>query len=351
MKVNSGKIIEESGKTCVSYAFHFPLFVLLLLALLAGCKHNNEQRQPPLSAVDYTQVEVAPFSADSALAFVKGQLAFGNRIPGTPAWQRCGDWIAARMRQWCDTVVVQRFNATLWDGKSVPGTNIIASLRPQAAQRVILATHWDSRSWADHDPATDRQHQPVPGANDGASGAALLMEMARTMSQMPPKVGVDFIFFDVEDQGAPEWSEVYDADTWCKGSQHWSRNPHVPFYRAVYGILFDMVGTLSPRFTKEHVSMYYAPGLTNKLWNAAAALGYGSIFVNQETDDILDDHYYVNRLAGIPMTDIVQNSGNISFFEHWHTTTDDLNAVSPESLRTVATVAMKVIYADYPRNK
>ena len=320
------------------------------MLVLAGCKHKQEA--PTASqATDYTQVAVPAFSADSAYRYVEAQLAFGNRIPGTKSWRNCADWLAAQMQRWCDTVIVQDFNATLWDNSVVPGKNIIASLNPTAERRVLLAAHWDSRSWADHDPDDNRHHSPVPGANDGASGVAALMEMARTMSAMPPSVGVDFIFFDVEDQGAPAWSEVYDEDTWCKGSQYWAQNRHVPYYSAAYGVLFDMVGTLRPRFTKELVSRSFAPGLTNKLWSAAAALGHGNIFVNQDTDPILDDHYYVNRLAGIPMADIVQNSGNTSFFEHWHTTTDDLQAVSKESLRLVAEVTMKVIYADYPCEK
>lgn len=320
------------------------------LLTLAGCKHKQEAPET-LQGIDYTQVAVPGFSADSAYAFVEGQLAFGNRIPGSKGWRQCADWLVARMSRWCDTVIMQDFNATLWDNSTVPGKNIIASLNPTASTRVLLAAHWDSRSWADHDPDDKRHHSPVPGANDGASGVAALMEMARAMSSMPPSVGVDFIFFDVEDQGAPGWSEVYDEDTWCKGSQYWARNRHVPYYTAVYGVLFDMVGTLHPRFTKEQVSRSFAPGLTNKLWSAAAALGLANIFVNQDTDPILDDHYYVNRLAGIPMVDIVQNSGTTSFFEHWHTTTDDLNSVSKESLRTVATVTMKTIYGDYPCEK
>ncbi len=320
------------------------------LLALAGCKHKQEVPET-LQGIDYTQVAVPKFSADSAYAYVEAQLAFGNRIPGSKGWRQCADWLLAQMSRWCDTVIVQDFNATLWDNSTVPGKNIIASLNPTASNRVLLAAHWDSRSWADHDNVESLQRKPVPGANDGASGVAALMEMARVMSQMPPSVGVDFIFFDVEDQGATSWSEVYDENTWCKGSQHWAQNRHVPYYTAVYGVLFDMVGTLNPRFTKEQISRNFAPGLTDKMWRAAAALGYNSIFVNQDTDPILDDHYYVNRLAGIPMVDIVQNSGTTSFFEHWHTTTDDINSVSKESLRTVATVTMKTIYGDYPNGK
>jgi len=317
------------------------------LLLLAGCKHKQES-PTVLPAVDYTQVAIPAFSADSAYRYTSDQLAFGNRIPGTKAWEQCADYLVAQMQRWCDTVMVQDFRTTLWDNSTVPGRNIIASNNLQASKRILLAAHWDSRRWADHDSDPEMQHSPVPGANDGAAGVAALMEMARIMSQMPPSVGVDFIFFDVEDQGVPEWSETYDEHSWCKGSQYWAANRHVPYYTAVYGILFDMIGTPEPRFTKEYVSRQYAPGLTDKLWNCAAALGYGNIFVNQNTEPILDDHLYVNQGTGIPMVDIVQNSMNISFFSHWHTTTDDLQSVNADALRIVATVTMKTIYADYP---
>jgi len=326
------------------------VLIAACLLVLAGCKHKQPQR-PTAPSVDYTQVAVPAFCADSAYLYVAEQLAFGNRIPGTKAWKQCGEYLLTQMRRWCDTVVVQDFKSTLWDDSRVPGRNIIASINPQADKRVMLAAHWDSRMWADHDPDDAQRKQPVPGANDGASGAAVLMEMARVMSQMPPSVGIDFVFFDVEDQGIPEWSEAYDDDTWCKGSQYWAQNRHVPFYTAVYGVLFDMVGTAEPRFTKEQVSRYYAPGLTDKIWSVAAALGYGSVFINQDTDPILDDHLYVNQMAGIPMVDIVQNSPNTSFFRHWHTTTDNLEAVSAETLRMVAVVVMKTIYGDYPAKR
>ena len=337
----------ESGRSG-HQSFRFSLYLLLAVALVAGCSHKKPSAPLPAKGIDYTQVQAPQPNADSAFRFVQEQVAFGFRIPGSEAWRRCAEYIAARMGRWCDTVVLQDFHTTLWDGSRVPGRNIVASINPDASRRVLLAAHWDSRMWADHDPDDANHRTPVPGANDGASGAAVLMEMARVMSALPPSVGVDFVFFDVEDQGLPEWSERYEDNTWCKGSQHWAQNRHIPYYTAVYGILFDMVGTDQPRFTREQVSRYYAPGLTDKLWSAASALGFGNIFVNQETDPILDDHMYVNQIAGIPMVDIVQNSPTTSFFSHWHTTTDDLEAVNAETMRIVATVAMKTVYGDYP---
>lgn len=318
------------------------------LLVLAGCNHKQEQQRQSVQKIDYAQVAIPAFDADSAYSYVEAQLGFGFRTPGSKGWQQCADYLVAQMQRWCDTVIVQHFNATLWDGSRMPGKNIISTINPDAPQRILLAAHWDSRLWADHDPDDSKTRQHVPGANDGASGVAALMEMARGMSAMRPSVGVDIIFFDVEDQGQPEWAETYDDNTWCKGSQYWSQNRHVPYYTAVYGVLFDMIGTHEPRFTKEEVSRHYAPAITNKIWSVASELGHSGIFVDRNTDPILDDHLYVNQIAGIPMVDIVQNSPNGSFFTHWHTTTDDLQAVSAESLKTVATVTMKTIYGDYP---
>jgi hypothetical protein len=330
------------------------LLPLLSILLLAACGGGSNKTAAPTATptVDYSQVSIPAFNADSAYQFVADQVAFGFRTPNTKAQTLCANYLARQMGRWCDTVIVQDFPATLWDGTTVRGKNIIASIEAPAqsstGKRLLLAAHWDSRLWADHDENEDNHRKPILGANAGASGVGVLMEMARVMADQRPRVSIDFIFFDVEDQGVPEWTDVYEDNSWCKGSQYWGQNRHLPYYNAVYGILFDMVGTHTPRFTKEQVSVHFAPGLTDKLWQVAAALGYGNIFVNQNTDPILDDHLYINQLTGIPTADIVQNSGTTSFFKHWHTTTDDLQAISPESMRIVANVVLKTIYSDFP---
>ena len=323
------------------------------LLLFFACKGNTGDSDtsdyPSAPSTDYTKVAIPEFSADSAYAYVEKQLSFGNRIPGSKGWERCAEWLTAQMSRFCDTVIVQDFRAVLWAGSAVPGKNIIAQLNPQAERRILLAAHWDSRKWADHDPSVDNHMKPVPGANDGASGVAALMEMARIMGTMPPSVGVDFIFFDVEDQG----TNGGNYRDWCLGSQHWASHRHNPnaAYAYIYGVLFDMVGTHNPRFTKEGYSYHNARQLTDKLWSAAASLGYSNIFVNQVTDDILDDHYFVSNDAGIHMVDIVQNDGDKSFFEHWHTVSDDINSINKEALGIVATVTLKTLYADFPPKK
>lgn len=325
------------------------LIIALATMLISCCGHKNPNKQEVLpQGVDYTQVVIPDFNEDSALSYVAAQLSFGHRTPGSKGQAECARYLANTMARWCDTVITQEFTTQLWTGESVKGKNIIASLDPANQKRILLAAHWDSRMWADHDPDPTNHKRPIPGANDGASGVGALMEMARVMSQKRPDVGIDFIFFDVEDQGIADWAETnYEDNTWCKGSQYWAQLPHRPFYRAIYGVLFDMVGSSQPRFTKEQVSMRFAPSLMNKMWNAAAALGLSNIFVDKETDPILDDHMYVNQIAGIPMIDIVQNTPDCSFYPYWHTMGDDLDKIDKSALKTVADVTMKVIYGDY----
>lgn len=326
-----------------------PILALFFAACGGGADQSASQSDSP--TIDYSQVIVPAFNADSAYQFVADQVAFGFRAPSTKAQTQCASYLTRQMRRWCDTVIVQDFPATLWDGSVVRGKNIIASIEasPEAStgKRILLAAHWDSRMWADHDSDKNNHHKPILGANDGASGVGVLMEMARVIAAQRPNVSIDFIFFDVEDQGCPEWADSYVEDSWCKGSQYWSANPHVPYYTAVYGILLDMVGTECPRYTKEEVSRQYAGNVMNKIWSVAAALGYNKIFENTETDPILDDHYYVNRLANVPMVDIVQNTRGISFFEHWHTVDDNLSHINRNTLRITAEVLLKTIYGDY----
>lgn len=317
------------------------LLLFLSITLLWACNNNTATST---NEVDYTSVKIPEFVADSAYRYVAEQLQFGFRSPGSIGHQQCAMYLANKMRQWCDTVIIQNFSTTLWNGETYQGQNIIASLNPEKEKRVLLGAHWDSRLWADHDPNTSNHKKPIMGANDGASGIGTLMEMARIMSQQRPEMGIDIIFFDMEDQGIPEWENTYKDNTWCLGSQYWAKNPHRPFYTAHYGILFDMVGTRTPRYTREEFSRHYAYGLVDKIWKAAAQTGAGNVFVNIDSDAILDDHLYVNRIINIPMIDIVQNSEQCSFFPYWHTIEDNLDCISAESMKITADVVLKVLY-------
>lgn len=323
------------------------IFIIFVLILgFTSCKKS--ETEPKITQPDYTKVEIPTFNADSAYHYVKTQCDFGPRTPMSKASQLCGDYLINFMKQYADTVYVQTFSSKLWDGTNVEGRNIIASFNPQASERVVLAAHWDSRLWADEDTNEENHKKAIDGANDGASGVGVLMEIARVFRQKENSQGIDIVFFDLEDQGTPSWAEsdVEDQSDWCLGSQHWSKTPHYPFYTANYGILLDMVGYKNLRFTKEGLSMHYAASIMNKVWDIAAAKGYSNIFINEKTYPIMDDHHWVNMYAKIPMIDIVQNDPTCSFFPFWHTMQDNMENISKESLKIVGDVCLTTIFSN-----
>ena len=322
--------------------------VVVILLVNSSCG-GGEKKTPKAvtSKIDYTAVKKPVFNNDSAYAFVEKQVAFGPRVPGSEAHALCAEYLINSFSEWADTIYVQNFTATIYDGSKLPGKNIIASFSPEKSIRILLGAHWDSRMFADHDPDEANHRKPILGANDGASGVGVLMEIARLLKNEKPNVGIDIILFDVEDQGTPIFEYGNNKeDTWCLGAQYWALNRHVPYYQAKYGILLDMVGYSKPHFTMEDVSMHFAPGIMNKVWDIAAELGYQSIFSRARTGAIIDDHLYVSRDANIPMIDIVQYSRDGNFFEHWHTVNDNMDVIDKETLGIVGNVVLTTIFSE-----
>ena len=212
----------------------------------------------------------------------------------------------------------------------------------------MLFAHWDSRPWSDHDPDPANYNTPVLGANDGASGVGVLLEIARQLGQTAPEVGVDIIFFDAEDYGAPETFTGNSEDSWCLGSQYWARNPHKSGYKANYGILLDMVGAPGATFYKEQISMHYAAHIVKKVWDKAQSLGFSQYFINEELGAITDDHLYINRITGIPSIDIIQYDKYSSkgFGHYWHTINDTMENIDKSTLHAVGTTVMHVVYSE-----
>ncbi|MDD2530631.1 MAG: M28 family peptidase [Bacteroidales bacterium] len=323
-------------------------FIILVgvLVVFAACT-GKKQQDTAISSITYANVEIPDFNADSAYAYVKRQCDFGSRVPESKAHKECGDYLVSFFKQFADTVIEQNFKTKLYNGKEVNGRNIIISFNLASTDRTLFAAHWDSRAWADNDPDEKNHKTPIIGANDGASGVGVLMEMARCLKQKPTSLGIDMVLFDVEDQGCPEWDEtdIEDQSDWCLGAQFWSKNPHIPFYQAKYGILLDMVGYSNPLFTKESQSMYYASSIMNKVWQIAKDKGYGNMFSDELTGGVMDDHVWVNRYAKIPMIDIVQYDPMGSFFPYWHTLKDDINCISKNTLKAVGEVCLVAIYS------
>ena len=189
--------------------------------------------------------------------------------------------------------------------------------------------------------------RPILGANDGGSGVGVLLEIARNINLKNPKIGVDIIFFDAEDYGQPENSNYpLMQDSWCLGSQYWSKNPHKANYFARYGILLDMVGAKDATFRHEQISFYYASSILQKVWRKANRLGFGKYFVFENAQQIVDDHLYVNQITGIPTIDIIEYdpATESNFNKHWHTHRDDMKNIDKETLNAVGQTILDVIY-------
>ncbi len=325
--------------------FHFfGVLAIVILTGLTACKNKKDTAADTASpAVALTPVK---FNADSAYAFVKAQCGFGPRVPNSLAHKRCGDYLTAAFKRYGLTVTEQRQTFTGWDGTRLDGRNIIASYKPEAEERVVIAAHWDCRPWADEDPDPAKHREPVMGANDGASGVAVMLETARLIGELQPVVGVDFVCFDAEDYGAPYWGDSdEDGKDWCLGSQYWAQQALNTGYKARYGILLDMVGGRDARFCFEGFSMRYAEHVVRRIWDTAANVGASSLFIPQDGSYATDDHLPMNEVAGIPTADIIPFVGgsNSSFGATWHTVQDTPENISRENLRLVGQTVLQML--------
>jgi len=320
--------------------------MILFLGVSCGDAGNgNRAARDETVAEEHPRV-IPEFNADSAYYFVDRQVAFGPRVPNTEAHQQAGRWLAERLGGFADTLYTQETRVRAYDGTVLQIKNIIGAFQPEARRRILLCAHWDSRPYADHDPDPEYHYTPIDGANDGASGVGVLLEIARLLQKEQPMLGVDIIFFDAEDYGNHRLSDRPDEDNWALGSQHWARNPHRPDYNARYGILLDMVGASGATFKREGYSMLYAPGVVRKVWDTARELNYGHMFINEDGGYVIDDHYYVNTIRNIPTINIIHQdeSTEHGFFPEWHTMGDTMDVIDRYTLRVVGEVVTKLIY-------
>lgn len=317
-----------------------------LIALAWACSSPEKKTE----AVAEKPAKPYPaFSSDSAYAFIQKQVDFGPRVPETEAHEATKNWLLSKFEGYGFVVETQDFEAKTYDGLTWDLTNIIASYNPQATKRILLAAHWDTRRIADKD--TERLNQPIDGANDGASGVALLMEIARTIhsQELKPEVGIDIILFDGEDDGEPDGTTLRNNEQdswWCHGSQYWSKNKHKPNYSAFYGILVDMVGAKGARFHREGYSRQYASGILKKVWDNAARIGQGDFFIYKDSPEITDDHVFVNAYAGIPMIDIIEFSPDYGFGQYHHKHTDNMEIIDQRTLQAVGETVLFTVYQE-----
>lgn len=319
------------------------LGVSLLFCGLGAC--GNRTTKNNVSEQD-TMALAPDFNADSAYAYTAVQCDFGPRVPNTEAHQRCGHYIAEKFRSFGAVVIDQYTDLKAFDGTVLKARNIIASYNPDAEMRILLCGHWDSRPWADNDPDSANWRRPVLAANDAASEVAVMLEIARAVSQNPLKIGLDLICFDAEDYGTPQFMGGGDEASWCLGSQYWAQNPHKYGYKAMYGILMDMVGGRGSTFSKESFSLQYAAQVVDKVWDTAARLGYGNYFPKREGGYITDDHIPVNQIARIPCIDIVPyyTDGPSGFGPTWHTVNDNMEHIDKNVLKAVGQTVLQVVY-------
>ena len=329
-------------------SFLFPLSSFLLIATSCGLRKQATTETETITAVG------PAFNADSAYLFCQQQCDFGPRTMNSKAHDDCEQWIINKFKGYGMSVVPQKCDLKGYDGTTLHSTNIIASYKPDLTDRILLCAHWDSRPWADNDPDEANWKKPVMAANDGASGVAVMLEIARLLSpdscRLSPTLGIDFICFDAEDYGFPQWETTDDpGNTWALGAQYWAEHPHTAGYKARYGILLDMVGGQGAQFYQEIMSKHYAKHIVDKVWKAAAVVGYGSSFPMSEGSAITDDHIPVNTTANIPCIDIIPyypTCEQSTFGPTWHTLNDDMAHLDKNTLQAVGQTVIQVLFSE-----
>ena len=331
-----------------SYLF----FYLLLASVTLSCSNNSDVK-PLIKEVKTPKwIKVDDFNSDSAYNFISKQVSFGPRVPNTINHKKCGDWIVNKLTNYGFKTKEQVGQVTAFNGSKLPVRNIIGNINPNATKKVLLCAHWDTRPFADRDSLN--KNRPIIGANDGASGVGVILEIARTFKKDSLNIGLEIIFFDVEDYGAPSLdNSFFDLqsmnDTWCLGSQYWCYNLDANYKKPNFGILLDMVGAKGAVFTKEEISRKYAGYHLNKVWKLAEFLGYGDYFQKRIAPPITDDHTYINQLTLIPTIDIIHYdlspySGRFDFGRFHHTHQDNMEIIDKKTLNAVGHTVLSYLH-------
>jgi glutaminyl-peptide cyclotransferase len=300
----------------------------LLILLLVGCQAR---------AGGGRTTNTHEFNGPTAFSYVEKQMSFGPRIPNQPGHRQMGEWLLSELRTRADTVIVQEIRHVTRRGETLNLRNFFARFRPEATERVLFLAHWDTRPMADRSENLGQQRQPVPGANDGASGVAVLLGIADALKAKPPTIGVDLLFVDGEDYG--DWGDSARRDVLI-GSQYFAKNMPAG-YQPLFGVLFDMVGDKNLQLRQEGYSVEKAPEVVQRVWRVAADIGYGQYFIQSPGTALTDDHVPLQD-AGLRVIDVIdfEYGPNNSY---WHTTEDTIDKVSPESLQIVGDVAIALL--------
>lgn len=338
------------------------VLVALIGAFTTGWKQLSNSHNSDETETDTAMVAkpLGPkFDADSAYTFCAAQCAFGERVMNSPAHEKCGQWIVDKFKQYGCEVTEQKVDLKGYDGTVLKATNIIAQYNPKAKRRVMLCAHWDARPWADNDPDSTKHHMPVMAANDGASGVAVLLEVARQLNLMatskgkeaealPRDLGVDFVCFDAEDWGLPQWVTDYQGqdETWALGAQYFSKNYPLPA-KPMFSVLVDMVGGEGAQFYREGMSVEYASDVVNRVWQAAKNAGFANYFPDEQGGMVTDDHIPLNQNAGIPTADVIAyypDCQQSSFGPTWHTVSDTMDHIDRNTLEAVGQTMIQMLW-------
>ena len=314
------------------------LLYMVLAALMTACGSTGSSTT--IEATSDTTAATAAvgraqFNGDAAYELTRQQCDFGPRVPATSAHAKCADWLIATLKTSCDTVILQTGTVQTATQGALGIKNIIGIINPDASQRLLLLAHWDTRPWADNDPDPANHKRPVLGANDGASGVGVLLQLAQQLKAEGTTLGIDIVLVDAEDMG-----ESDNEESWGLGTQYWAAHPHVQGYKPLFGILLDMVGAPDATFSREYYSMQYASGVVDLVWSLAA----GSHFKNVQGGAVTDDHVFINR-AGIPCVDIIdmRSDSDTGFCPEWHTIDDTMPHISAATLGEVGQTLLNVI--------
>lgn len=312
--------------------------ILLATALLCACGAcKSSAGQTAVSTPEETPVASVAFSADSAYSYLARQVEFGPRVPNTEAHRRAGDWLVSELKRHGASVTEQKADLKAFDGTILHARNIFGQFNPEASDRILLLAHYDCRPWADQDPDPDKRNTPVDGANDGASGVAVLLETARQLKAGGYNKGIDILFVDAED-----WGTDGDDESWAMGARYFAANPVVPGYSPSFAILLDMVGGKGARFPREYFSQQNAPMVNDAFWRAAHAAGHAQSFPNTMGGAVTDDHVELLK-AGIPAIDIIEFNSGSGFNHTWHTSSDNLSNISKQTLGAVGESLMQFL--------
>jgi Zn-dependent M28 family amino/carboxypeptidase len=280
--------------------------------------------------------EAQRFDGVQAMGWVRYQVAAGPRVPGRPGHRLIAEWLVRELRARADTVEVQAFTHVTVAGDTLALQNIIARFRPADPNRILYLTHWDTRPTAESEPDSTKRNQPIPGANDGGSGTALLLGVADALKKAPPAVGVDLLFVDGEDYGSFDADSLKDV---LIGARYFAQ--HLPAgYRPLFAVLWDMVGGRDQQIYEEGYSQERAPEVVERVWGAAEELHLGAMFRPVSGGYITDDHVPL-LAAGIRAIDVI----GFENYRQWHHTLEDTpDKMSETSLADVGRLALALLH-------